>query len=137
MLEEASGYEPKGIIPTPVQVCVNQWHQFCWWHHTTAHNTREKGWSEELTYDFEHELIQWPLCVQQVKDAEEVPEDEGVLASVTAAVSAPVVAAVPTMSHAESQPAQKVEEKTPNESPKVTAAEQEVFGQNVLLWKPY
>lgn len=83
VLEEASGYEPKGIIPTPVQV----------------------------------------------KDAEEVPEDEGVLASVTAAVSAPVVAAVPTMSHAESQPAQKVEEKTPNESPKVTAAEQEIIDE--------
>ncbi len=68
-----------------------------------------------------------------MKDAEEVPEDEGVLASVTAAVSAPVVAAVPTVSHAESQPAQKVEEKTQKEPPKVTAAEQEVFGQNLLL----
>lgn len=97
----------------------------------------EKKWAEELTYDFVHELIKWPRYVQQVKDAEEAPEDVGVLASVTAAVSAPEVAAVPTMSHAESLPAQKVEEKTQKEPPKVTAAEQEVFGQNVLLIKPY
>lgn len=80
-----------------------------------------------------HELINWPVYVHQVKDAEEAPEDVGVLASVTAAVSAPVVAAEPTMSHAESQPAQKVEEKTQKEPPKTTAAEQKVFGQNTLL----
>ncbi|RXN03430.1 coatomer subunit beta [Labeo rohita] len=81
VLEEASGYEPKGIIPTPTQV----------------------------------------------KDAEEAPEDVDVLASVTAAISAPVVAAVPTMSHAESLPAQKVEEK--KEPPKVTAADQKVLDE--------
>ncbi len=75
------------------------------------------------------------MYVQQVKDAEEAPEDVGVLASVMAAVSAPVVAAVPAMSHAESQPAQKVEEKTQKEPPKITAEEQKVFGQNILLKK--
>lgn len=78
-----------------------------------------------------HELINWPVYVHQVKDAEEAPEDVGVLASVTAAVSAPVVAAVPTVSHPESQPA----EKTKKELPKVTAAEQKVCGPNILLKK--
>uniref|UniRef100_A0A8C1TKX1 Coatomer subunit beta' n=1 Tax=Cyprinus carpio TaxID=7962 RepID=A0A8C1TKX1_CYPCA len=71
----------------------------------------------------------YPLVT--LKDAEEAPEDVGVLASVTAAVSAPVVAAVPTVSHPESQPA----EKTKKELPKVTAAEQKVCGPNILLKK--
>ncbi|KTF89049.1 hypothetical protein cypCar_00021371 [Cyprinus carpio] len=66
----------------------------------------------------------YPL-VTQLKDAEEAPEDVGVLASVTAAVSAPVVAAVPTVSHPESQPA----EKTKKELPKVTAAEQKIIDE--------
>lgn len=81
-----------------------------------------------------HKLIRLPVCVQQVKASEEPPEDVGVLASVMAAVSAPVVAA---MSHAESQPPQKVEEKTEEEPPTVTAEEQKVFGKNTQLIKPY
>lgn len=75
-----------------------------------------------------HKLIKLPVYVQGVKDTEEAPEDVGVLASVIAAVSAPVVAA---MSHAESQPPQKVEKETEEEPPKMTEAEQKVFGKRL------
>lgn len=76
-----------------------------------------------------HKLIKLLVYVQQVKDTEEAPEDVGVLASVIAAVSTPVLAA---MSHAESQPPQKVEEKTEEEPPEVTEAEQKVSSKNVV-----
>lgn len=75
-----------------------------------------------------YKLIKLPVYLQEVKDTEEAPEDVGVLASVIAAVSAPVVAA---MSHAESLPPQKVEEETEEEPPKMTEAEQKVFGKRL------